>query len=78
MSEQIACKYLPKGTPIIITLKGNDYKGTVISGTNYGTPVHPDWYIEMAGDKGYLYWKQSLDGGTLSVPSIKPLVTIHL
>jgi hypothetical protein len=38
--------------------------GAVLTSHNYGTLENPDWYIEMTDDRtGYVYWKQSIDGG---------------
>lgn len=49
------------GYPITVT-------GTVKSATNWGSENNPDWYIELTADGiGYMYWKQGVDGGSVSV-----------
>lgn len=49
-----------------IRLQGYTLEGKVISAHNYGTAEKPDWYIEFTDARhGYVYWKQSQDGGEL-------------
>jgi hypothetical protein len=53
-------------TYIKIRLQGFTLEGEIISAYNYGTADKPDWYVEFTDPvHGYVYWKQSYDGGEL-------------
>lgn len=60
--------YVQKGDTATITHKGLTYTGEVLSSSRYDEM----YYIEMnvksgtAPLRGYTYWKQSQDGGTVS------------
>ena len=53
---------------VIVHPKGYEFPGTVISANNYSVNGVDDWYIELHADVfGYMYWKQSIDRGTVKL-----------
>jgi len=54
------------GDTVKITAQGTTRTGVIDSVSNYGSDEQSDFYIELTSTQhGAVYWKQSIDGGTV-------------
>jgi hypothetical protein len=59
---------LKRDDKVVIQCQGRTVEAVVQTALNYGTDEDPDWYIEgiRKQDGRGFYWKQKIDGGTVT------------